>query len=501
LTDLDSRQGARSADNEPSGRAAAPSVGPVVRTDGLRRRSFVVRYLTLFGGEVGSKLCVLGAFAYLARVLGPRDFGAIELALSTTIFFVLAAESGLGSYGARLVETAPERAAELIPRASLLRALLALPAYAMILGLSVWRGSGTLAIYGLTVLLTPFNTQWVFQGLRQMQWVALGSLARYGTFALLVLLVVRRGSDTRIVAAAEACGALALALFNSALLARVLRVRLDWRGAWQGAIDLFRQVWFLGASDLTWAAMWYSPVILMGWIDPQRTEHAGWLAASIRIVMALHAFVWLYFFNLVPNLSRELHEGVDAWRALMRRSLAVSMWPACFVALAGVLLAPVLIVTIFGPDYEQAVLPFQIVIWMIPVAWLSGHFRFSLIVSGHQRQEFVASAIAGGATLALAVVGAEWAGAPGAAGALLAGGVINAIIAGVLTTRVIGSVRLGAAAPAAVTCLGSLGLGFLASGVLGRAGGAILACVVYGAATASQWDLAQLRRAWEGRSG
>ena len=205
-----------------------------MRVEGLRKRSFVVRYLTLFGGEAGSKLCVLIAFAYLARALGPRDFGAIELALSMTMFFVLAAETGLGSYGARIVETSPDRAAALIAQAGLLRTALAVPAYAVILGLSVWRGTGILALYGLVVLLTPFNTQWVFQGLRQMQWVALGSLIRYGTFAALILLMIRQGSDTRLVAAAEVFGALGLAVFNTVLIKRVLRMRLDWRGAWAG---------------------------------------------------------------------------------------------------------------------------------------------------------------------------------------------------------------------------------------------------------------------------
>lgn len=468
--------------------------------EGLTRRSFVVRYLTLFGGEVGSKLCVLLAFAYLARVLGPRDFGLIELALTMTIFFVLAAETGLGSYGARIVETAPQRASELIPRAGLLRAMLAVVAYTMILAVSFRRGTGILALYGLTVLLTPFNTQWVFQGLRQMQWVAFGSLARYGIFAALVLLFVRPGTDTRLVATAEVAGALALAIFNTVLLKQVLRIRLDWHGAWRGAIDLFRRAWFLGASDLTWAAMWYSPTIVIGWIDPGRTEHVAWLAASVRIVMALHAFVWLYFFNLVPNLSRELHDGVDGWRALMHRSLSVSMWPACFVAAAGLLLAPVVIGVVFGPAYDQAVLPFQIVICMIPVAWLSGHFRFSLIVSGQQHLEFTASALAALATLALAVPGAKLYGAPGAASALLAGGVINAIVAGVLMRRVIGPVRLGPAAPALVTGLASLGAGFAASPLVGHLGAGILACLLYVAVTASQWDFARLRRAWEGRS-
>jgi O-antigen/teichoic acid export membrane protein len=471
-----------------------------VQHDGLRKRSFVIRYLTLFGGEAGSKVCVLLAFAYLARMLGPRDFGAIELALSMTIFFVLAAETGLGSYGARIVETAPHRAPELVARAGLVRAMLAIPAYAIVLALSVQRGTPVLALYGLTILLTPFNTQWVFQGLRQMQWVAAGSLARYGTFALLVLFLVRPGSDTRIVAAAEVSGALALALFNTVLLSRVLKIRLDWRGAWRGAADLFRQAWFLGASDLTWAAMWYSPTIVIGWMDPGRTELVAWLAASVRIVMALHAFVWLYFFNLVPNLSRELHEGLDSWRDLIHRSLAVSMWPACFIAAAGTLLAPLGMVTLFGQPYAQAVLPFQIVIWMIPIAWLSGHFRFSLIVSGHQHLEFAASAVAGLVTAIAAVFGARAYGAPGAASALLAGGVVNAIVSGILMRRVIGSVRVGAALPAFLTCLGSILIGLTASWVAGRIAGAALACAAYLLVTASQRDVSRLRRAWEGRS-
>jgi PST family polysaccharide transporter len=459
----------------------------------------VVRYLTLFGGEAGSKLCVLIAFAYLARVLGPREFGAIELALSVTMFFVLAAEIGLGSYGARIVETAPHRAAELVPRAGLLRAMLALPAYALIVAISIRRGVPLLAWYGLSVLLTPFNTQWVFQGLRQMQWVAMGSLARYGTFAAIVLLLVRPESDTRFVAAAEVSGALALAVLNSVLLSR-LKIRLDWHGAWQGAIDLFRQAWFLGASDLTWAAMWYSPTIIIGWIEAGRTEHVAWLASSVRIVMALHAFVWLYFFNLVPNLSRELHAGLESWRRLIQQSIGASMWPACFVATVGLLLAPVIMEVIFGRQYGPAVLPFQILIWMIPVAWLSGHFRFSLIVSGHQRLEFVASAIAGVTTAALAIAAGRIYGAPGAAAALLAGGLINAIASLILMRQAIGAVRLSAAMPAAVTCLASILVGLVASWLAGRTAGALLACALYAAVAVSQLDLTRLRRAWEGHS-
>jgi PST family polysaccharide transporter len=474
-----------------------------VQIDRLRRRSFVARYLTLFGAETVSKLCVLATFAYLARVLGPRDFGIIELALSITVFFVLGTETGLGTYGARIIETSPDRAPQLIPRVAGLRAMLGVPAYVLIVTLATWYrapGLGILAIYGLMVLLTPFFTQWVFQGLRQMQWVAAGSLLRYTVFAVMVLLLVRPGSSPRLVAIAEVSGALAFAIFNTVLLKRVLRIRLDWRGAWRGAVALFRETWFLGASDLTWATMWYAPSIILGWSDPGQTERVAWLAASVRIVMALHTFVWLYFFNLVPNLARELRDGIDGWRALLHRSLATSMWAACFVGLSGTLLAPLIVGAVYGSAYREAVLPFQLAVWMIPVTWLSGHFRFSLIVHGRQDLEFRASAVAGVTTALLAFGGARLYDAPGAAAALLIGGIVNAFVAWTAMHTAIGGVRLSTAAPAVLTCLASILIG-VAGGWLGsQVAGAILACLVYAGVTIRQWDFNGLRHAWQGRS-
>src|SRR5687767_2557505 len=86
-------------------RPAEPAVVPEKRAGGFSKR-----YLTLFAGEVLSKLCVFAAFAYLARVLGPSGFGLIELALSITLFCVMAVDGGLESYGARVVSARPDDA-------------------------------------------------------------------------------------------------------------------------------------------------------------------------------------------------------------------------------------------------------------------------------------------------------------------------------------------------------------------------------------------------------
>jgi O-antigen/teichoic acid export membrane protein len=314
-----------------------------------------------------------------------------------------------------------------------------------------------------------------------------------------VLLVIRRGSDTRLVAVAEISGALAVVIFNLVIVRRVLHVRLDWRGAVTGALGLLKQTWFLGASDLAWAAMWYSPSVMIGWVDITHIDKVAWMAAAVRIVMALHTFVWLYFFNLIPNLSREIHEGLAGWRELLARSMSSSTWAACLLALVGTFFAPIIVETVYGAKYAPAVLPFQIAIWMIPVAWFSGHFRFSLIASGHQRLEFIASAVAGAVTVAGAYAGARLWGPPGAAVALLTGGVVNAVVAGFAMYRVIGSMRLVTAVPPVLSCLAAGLIGAIVTEISDHKMGAAAAILFYGIRAGSQWNVARLRLAWHGR--
>ena len=279
--------------------------------------------MTLFGGEAFSKLCVMGAFAYLAHVLSTADYGTVELALSITVFFVLGVESGMGLYGARVVAAAPDRTPALVAHVMLLRVLLGVPAFALILALSAhyrFAGLGILAVNGCAILLTPFLTQWVFQGLRQMQWVAFGTALRNFTFVALVLLLVRAGSDLRLVALAEVTGITTLALLSSFFLYRRLHIRPDWRHAVAGAGRLFRDVWFMGLSDFTWACQWYSPALVVDWLGLGR-EPVAWVASSVRIVISLHTFVFLYFFNMLPNLAKELASDRHGWRDLMSRSM------------------------------------------------------------------------------------------------------------------------------------------------------------------------------------
>jgi O-antigen/teichoic acid export membrane protein len=379
-----------------------------------------------------------------------------------------------------------------------LRLLLGLPAFALILAVSAhyrFAGLGILAVNGMAILLTPFLTQWVFQGFRQMQWVALGTAARNFTFVAIVLLVMRPGRDIRFVAVAEVSGIAMLAMLSSIYLYGRLRIWPDWHDAFAGARRLFRDVWFMGLSDFTWACLWYAPGLIVGWLG-LGMERVAWVASSVRIVISLHTFVFLYFFNMLPNMAKELATDVAGWRDLIGRSIATSIWPGCLIALGGTLIAPMLMPLVYGPAYAAAVRPLQIIVWMIPVAWFSGHFRFSLIAAGEQRWEFAASGAAAIVTVCASAALAYAYGSVGAAAGLLAGGVVNLVFAVAMSHRRIGPVPvLSSTAPALLTTGVCLVIGLLAMPVAGTLAATTIACALFvGVASRQDNDLVRLVR-------
>src|SRR5581483_11349431 len=97
---------------------------PAKRRDS--KQSLAVNFVLLSAGEMTAKLLTFLSFSYLARALGPRDYGFVEFALAVMVFFSLPADLGLGAYGAREIAREPENAPRLLRAVTGLRMALAL---------------------------------------------------------------------------------------------------------------------------------------------------------------------------------------------------------------------------------------------------------------------------------------------------------------------------------------------------------------------------------------
>jgi O-antigen/teichoic acid export membrane protein len=360
----------------------------------FRLPRLAVNFVVLSGGELLSKIFTAVAFAYLARVLGPGGYGQLEFALAIVLFFTVLVDGGLSPYGARELAKDPGAAGRLVLHVVLLRCALATAAFGVLAALTVaidqpWSVKVLILLYGLTLFGVPGLLGWVFQGRDSMHVVAVASIVRWTTFAAGVFLFVHAPSQIWRVPLVEAGAVGLVVLFYVALLARQLgrlRPRLDL----SFVRSTIRQAAPIGASELVWATKIYFATVWLGLVVGG--AEVGLFGAAHRLVVALHAFVWLYFFNLLPSLARATRDPPGPLQALLHRSIQVCAWSAVFVGIVGTAFAQPAITLVYGPQYQDAVPAFQVLIWLIPLALMSGNYRYALVAHGQQRLEFLTAA-------------------------------------------------------------------------------------------------------------
>jgi O-antigen/teichoic acid export membrane protein len=403
----------------------------------------VRNYALLTAGEFASKLLGFAAFTWMGRTLGPERYGAVEFTLAAMIFFTLPVDLGLGDYGAREVARERQSAASLVMEIGGLRLLLALGSFLLLLLFTAALNKSAdvkalLVLYGISLFGIPALLQWFFQAHDQMHFVALASLARHSVFAGLVIVLVGAGAPLVRIGWIE-CVSVAAAALVCLLLLRP-RFRLPGRGAARRLWRHLREAAPIGLSQLAWAFQWYFATVLLGLLTPDRS--LGWFGAAHRILMALHTFVWLYFFNLLPSMSRSASLPRRHLRELLDRSMPIAAWGSTLVALLVSLLARPIITTAYGAAYAGSADVLAVLAWMLPVSMISGHYRYTLLACDRQRALFVLVAVSAAVAIAFCLVLIPMFGAVGAAVGLLLGNVANLALVYVHVRRQFGVTAL-----------------------------------------------------------
>jgi PST family polysaccharide transporter len=311
-----------------------------------------------------------------------------------------------------------------------------------------------LVCYGISLFVEPLLVQWFFQAHDRMQWVALADLTRKASFATFVILLVRADTPLAWVGICECASAAAVAVVCLSVLRWRLGVRLPrpW-SPWSKLKPHLASAAPIGLSHLAWAFQWYFATVLMGWLAAG--EQVGWFGAAHRVVMALHTFVYLYFYNLLPSFSRGAAQPAEHLRQLWPISLALTTWGGMLVALGVSLVGGDLLGRVYDSRYLGATWPLAVLGWLIPVALLSGHYRYLLIACNLQHLELRCTLIAAVTAVGLGVLLIPLYGAVGAAFALLLASLVNGGLAYYYVNRRI----------AQLSCHRPLALPLLAAGV------------------------------------
>jgi O-antigen/teichoic acid export membrane protein len=378
----------------------------------------------LVGGQVASKLIGFLAFAYLARVLDPQAYGSVEFVVGLAGLFATVIDLGLGTIGVRRAAAAPEERGKLAAQISLMRFVVAVAcAFVMVIGVNLFGGSealhGLVMLYAASLLISAWYQEWLLQSAGLMAHVALAQVLRMSVFGVAVFLLVHGVGDAVLVGAAEIAGVAAAAGFALNVQRRkVAPIRLWTRFE---SSSLLREAIPVGLGTMIWSAAQYAPLFIIGaFVGGAGT---GFFAGANRLAASVATFSFVYHFNLYATASRLARTSGPALSRLMGSSFRATAWATIGGALAVALAASPIMTLIFGRDFVQAAPSLAILIWTVPVMFLSGHARWSLILA-HLEIEVFRSQVVGLLTVvAFGMALVPTYGATGAAVAALGGNI------------------------------------------------------------------------------
>ena len=344
---------------------------------------------TLVGGQVASKLIGLLAFAYLARMLDTHSYGEIEFIVGLAGLSATVIDLGLGTIGVRRAAAEPAKRGQLAAQILLVRGAVALVCgLAMVIGVNLFGGSpilhGLVVLYAFSLLISAAYQEWLLQSAGLMTQVALAQILRMSVFFAAILLLVHGIGDAVLVGACEIAAVSAAAGFAMAVQSRkIAPLRLPARVETR---SLVREALPVAAGTMIWSAAQYAPLFLTGALVGG--AGVGFFAGASRLAVSVGTFSFVYHFNLYATASRVAGRGGGALSAVMRSSFRATAWVTIGGALLVSLAATPIITTIFGRDFAAGAASLAILIWTVPVMFLSGHARWSLILAHCEIETF-----------------------------------------------------------------------------------------------------------------
>lgn len=357
----------------------------------------------LSAGELASKIVTFAAMAYLARVASPVGYGQIEFAAAIILCAGLVVDQGFNIYGAREIAKNPEQSNALASEIVFVRFLLAIIAY---LGVATFATildrsqavTQLILIYGLSLFGMPLLMYWVFQGHNWMGMAAIIQAIRQFVFAGVVFGFIRTADQIWIAGLAETAGVFCAGLFS----VWAIRRYYAWRALARPRLTrrLFTDGIPIGLSQVFWMVRMYGATVIIGVIATP--VDVGYFSSAMRILIALHAFVYLYYFNLLPTLSQAWERQDGSFSVLSANSYHLVAWAAVLIGIVWLILAPWVMIVAYGAAFAPGGPILQILAAVFILAALDGHYRYGLIAAGFQNSEMLAALL--GAIVALIAV-------------------------------------------------------------------------------------------------
>lgn len=313
----------------------------------------------LMGERLTRMLLGLIVGAWVARYLGPAQFGELSYALAFTVFFQAVANLGLDGIVVRDIASMPEKSSEILGTALRLRICSGVLAWcAAMASVLVIRSGDTQAL--ILVALVACGT--IFQSADTVDlWFQSQSQSRRTVIVKLVTMFITNGIKIGLilyhssVVAFAAVQLLEVALGAVSLMwaYRKFPASAEWIATWQTAKQLLHESWPLLLGGI-------SVVIYMRINQLMLREMVGERELGIYSAVLPFAEVWNFIpvticTSIAPLMARQKVESDALFYESLQKLFSILTFMAVLIAISVAIASPSIVNMLLGPKFKESV--------------------------------------------------------------------------------------------------------------------------------------------------
>lgn len=339
--------------------------------------------VALLSADVARRLLGFISVAYLARVLGKEEFGAINLGFAVLAYGMVLSSAGFPTIGTKNI--AQGYSSELIGEVMGSRMISTFLVLTLIM-ITVFSGVRDTTLAWLIILflcsLLPqiFFVDWYFQGKEAMGVVSASRILQSAVYLIVVLIFVRTGHDVLWVAAGSVLGEVAASVLQYTQLRKryhIPHIRL------KPSLSLFNRSVPLAVGIILTTLVINYPPLALGVL--QSSSDVGIYSAAAKFVYFLMMGDRVLVLLLLPASARKFGESQSSFVQMLRDAMKWILIFSLPVTVGGILLAPDIIHIIFGAEYTVSVPVLQVLVWYFFLTMLHTIYTSGLIGAGGER--------------------------------------------------------------------------------------------------------------------
>lgn len=352
-------------------------------------------FLSLLSAGIVTSLLSFVAIIYLARVLGPGDFGKINFAIAIVVYLTLIANLGLPLLGTREIARKREKIRDYLGSIVTLRLCLALFGFGLLLLMAFLLNKPLeikylIILYGLGIIPSALTPDWAFQGVEKMEYIGIGHILASGIYLGLVLWFVKSSKQLLLVPCFQVVGnLLAAGLLLSILVKNFGKPKfrfnlIFWR-------SLIRQSIPIGFTLIMIRIYYGVDTIMLGFMKSDKD--VGYYNAAYKIIMLLFLVIGAYCSAIYPVISNYYKTSLNSLKQLLEITTKLMISALLPLAIGGTIIAKSIMRLLYGAGYDNGIVALQILLWVLAIMSINVAQAWGLLGCDRQKQ-FLMGAVA-----------------------------------------------------------------------------------------------------------